>query len=91
MELNLKEILDQLSSKACAHKDERTIESVRNNLIKAISSDVRISGRHNQEDGIILMMSNLAKSQDFKEAIEGIAQIILLMFPVELEEEKPQE
>ncbi len=89
--MDIKEILLGLTKDQPEFEDDRTIASVRNSLIKAISTDSRLSGKHTVDDGIILLMTNLAQDEEFKNTLDKLAKDILLMFPVKPKEEKPQE
>lgn len=89
--MDIKDILLGLTKDQPEFKDDRSVASVRNSLIKTISLDARISGKHSFDDGLILLMTNLAQDEEFKANLDKLAKDILLMFPVEVKEEKTQE
>jgi len=88
--MELKAFLEKITCDQEEFKDERDIESVRKALIKSISSDSRLSGRHSHDDGLIMLADVLNQDPTIRKQFYDFAARILDLFPVE-KEEKPQE
>lgn len=62
--------------------DDRTEESIKANLLAALSINPCISGRHDGQVGFMHFSQAVIQNPEFAKAIDSVVNFVLLLYPI---------